>query len=393
MSSYDAIHQAVEASRSELIALSHFVHAHPELGYEEFESSAAVATALEAAGFVLERGIANLETAFRATKGSGQLQLVFCAEFDALPDVGHACGHNIIAASSVGAAIGLAAMADELDVTVIVLGTPSEEGGGGKIDLINAGYFNGVHAAFMLHPWPGDHANGIFSDRQQGSCLAVDQFDVTFHGKEAHASAAPWEGVNALDALTISQVAIGLLRQQLTPGDQVHLVILEGGSAANIIPHHVVARVMVRATTLEKLHVLRNRVNACFEAGALATGATMDMELIGHTFSHMVTDPDLIAHYRAAAEGLGRSFVLDDQRAPIPTFSTDMANVSLVVPSIHPLLGIVAHGAVNHQPEFTAACATPEADQAMIEGAIALAEGAARSALDVRLRARLLGTS
>ena len=393
MSQLETIQSAVAAARGELVALSHFVHAHPEMGYEEFESSAAVANALEAAGFSVERGIAGLETAFRATKGSGALTIAFCAEFDALPDVGHACGHNIIAASSVGAGIGLAAVADELDLTVVVLGTPSEEGGGGKIDLINAGYFEPVHAALMLHPWPGDHASGVFSDRERGACLAVDQFDVTFHGKEAHASAAPWEGVNALDALTISQVAIGLLRQQLTPGDQVHLIVVEGGSAANIIPHHVVARVMVRSTTLEKLNVLRARVNACFEAGALATGATMDMTLIGHTFSHMETDPDLIANYRHAAEGLGRSFVLDDQGAPIPTFSTDMANVSLVVPSIHPLLGIPTHGAVNHQPEFTAACITVEADRAMIEGAIALAQGAALSAADEVLRARLLGAT
>jgi len=390
MSAVDQASAAVRAARMELIGLSHFVHAHPELGYQEYESSAAVAALLEASGFTVERGIAGLDTAFRATKGSGELRLVYCAEFDALPDVGHACGHNIIAASSVGAAIGLAAVADELNVTVEVLGTPSEEGGGGKIDLINAGYFTGVHAAMMLHPWPGDQPSGVFSDRQRGACLAVDQFDVTYTGKEAHASAAPWEGVNALDALTIAQVSIGLLRQQLTPGDQVHLVIIEGGSAANIIPHHVVARVMVRATTLEKLHVLRERVNACFQAGATATGAGLSMELIGHTFSHMETDADLIAHYRTAAEALGRSFVLDDEGAAIPTFSTDMANVSLVVPSIHPLLGIVSHGAVNHQPQFTAACATPEAGEAMITGAIALAHTAVLTAQDQVLRARLL---
>jgi len=389
MSTTASVTTAIEAARDELVTLSHYIHDNPELGYEEFLSAEACAGALERNGFVVERGIAGLTTAFRATKGSGALRLVYCAEYDALPDVGHACGHNIIAASSVGAAIGLGAVADELDVTVIVLGTPSEEGGGGKIDLINAGYFDDVHAAMMIHPWPGD-AGPVFSDRQLGACLAVDQFDVTFSGKEAHASAAPWEGVNALDAMTISQVAIGLLRQQLTPGDQVHLVILEGGSAANIIPHHVVARVMVRATTLDKLNVLRERVNKCFEAGALATGATMAMNLIGHTFSHMSTDVDIIKHYRSAAESLGRSFDADDRGAPIPTFSTDMANVSLVVPSIHPLLGITATGAVNHQPEFTAACVTSGADQAMIEGATALALTGVRVATDQQLRTRLL---
>ena len=389
MSALDRVANEIDAHRESLVALSHYVHAHPELGYEEFKSSAAVATCLESAGFALERGIADLDTAFRATVGSGSLRIVFCAEFDALPDVGHACGHNIIAASSVGAAIGLAPLVDELDLTVIVLGTPSEEGGGGKIDLINAGYFEGVHAALMLHPWPGDGPSGIFSDRDRGMCLAVDQFDVTFSGKEAHASAAPWEGVNALDALTISQVAIGLLRQQLPPGDQVHLIVIEGGSAANIIPHHVVARVMVRSVTIDRLQVLRQRVNHCFEAGALATGASMTMDLIGHTFSHMETDDDLARHYRTAAEGLGRAFPLDDLGAPLPTFSTDMANVSLVVPSIHPLLGLPTHGAVNHQPEFTAACITAEADQAMIEGAIALAQTVVLTAADAPLVARL----
>jgi len=389
MSALDRVANEIDAHRESLVALSHYVHAHPELGYEEFKSSAAVATCLESAGFALERGIADLDTAFRATVGSGSLRIVFCAEFDALPDVGHACGHNIIAASSVGAAIGLAPLVDELDLTVIVLGTPSEEGGGGKIDLINAGYFEGVHAALMLHPWPGDGPSGIFSDRDRGMCLAVDQFDVTFSGKEAHASAAPWEGVNALDALTISQVAIGLLRQQLPPGDQVHLIVIEGGSAANIIPHHVVARVMVRSVTIDRLQVLRQRVNHCFEAGALATGASMTMDLIGHTFSHMETDPDLVRHYRQAAEGLGRVFPLDDQGAPLPTFSTDMANVSLVVPSIHPLLGLPTHGAVNHQPEFTAACITPAADQALIEGATALAQTVVLTAQDAALVTRL----
>ena len=389
MSDLERVALEVESHRDDLVALSHFVHANPELGYEEFKSSAAVATCLEAAGFAMERDIADLETAFRATIGSGSLRVVFCAEFDALPDVGHACGHNIIAASSVGAALGLAPLVDELDLTVIVLGTPSEEGGGGKIDLINAGYFDDVHAALMLHPWPGDGPNGVFSDRDRGQCLAVDQFDVTFSGKEAHASAAPWEGVNALDALTISQVAIGLLRQQLPPGDQVHLIVTDGGTAANIIPHHIVARVMVRSVTVDRLQVLRERVNHCFEAGALAAGATMTMDLIGHTFTHMETDDDLARLYRAAAEGLGRGFSLDDQGTPLPTFSTDMANVSLVVPSIHPLLGIPTHGAVNHQPEFTAACITTEADQAMIEGAIALAQTVILTAHDATLVARL----
>ncbi len=382
MSAAERARAAVEAARNELVGLSHFVHSHPELGYEEFESSAAVAALAESAGFTVERRAAGLETAWRATAGSGDLHLALLAEFDALPDVGHACGHNIIAASSVGAAIGLAAVADELGVTVELLGTPSEEGGGGKIDLINAGYFSGVHAAMMIHPWP--------VDRLSAQCLAVDHFDVTFTGREAHASAAPFEGINALDALTIAQVALGLLRQQLPAGDQVHGIVAEGGSAANIIPSRAVGRFMARSVTAERLAALRTRVNACFEAGALATGAQLTIEELGNAFSHMVNDDDILGHYRVAAESLGRAFTLDDDGIAPPTISTDMANVSLVVPSIHPLLGIPAGGAVNHQPAFTRACVTAEADEAVIEGAVALALTGVSVAGDAPLRARLL---
>jgi len=380
--SFDVARQAIDDAAPGLLELSHFIHAHPEEGYEEFLSAEAVASAAQAAGFEVERGIADLPTAFRATKGRGDLRIVLCAEYDALPDVGHACGHNIIAASSLGAAIGLAAIAEEIGVTVILLGTPSEEGGGGKIDLINAGYFRDVHAAMMVHPWP--------NERLEAQCLAVDHFDVTFEGKEAHASAAPWEGVNALDALTIAQVAIGLLRQQLRPGDQVHSIIVEGGSAANIIPRRAVGRYMARSVTAARLAQLRDRLAGCFEAGARATGATLAVSEIGSAFSHMESDPALLAHYRVAAEELGRSFALDDEGVARPTISTDMANVSLVVPSIHPLLAIPTHGAVNHQPEFTAACITPEADQAVIDGALALARTAYLTATDAPLRARLL---
>jgi len=382
MSAADQARDAILGARAKLVDLSHFVHAHPELGYEEFESAEATAALLENAGFSLERGIAGLPTAFRATYGSGSLHLVFCAEYDALPDVGHACGHNIIAAASVGAGIGLAAVASELDLRVSVLGTPSEEGGGGKIDLLNAGVFDDVHAAMMVHPWP--------TERLEAQCLAVDHFDVTFMGKDAHASAAPWEGLNALDALTIAQVALALLRQQLAPGDQFHGIVKEGGSAANIIPSHVVGRFMARSITSERLASLRERVNACFEAGALAAGTMVRIEELGSAFSHMESDPDILAHYREAAQSLGRRFDLDDVGEARPTISTDMANVSLAVPSIHPLLAIPTNGAVNHQPEFTRACITDAADQAVIDGALALALTAIGVATDASLRQRLL---
>jgi amidohydrolase len=373
--------EVIESLRDELVSLSHFIHDHPELGYEEYESSTVLANFIEGQGFEVERGSAGLPTAFRATKGTGDLHVVYCAEYDALPNVGHACGHNIIATSSLGAALGLGAVADDAGVTVTLLGTPSEEGGGGKVDLLNAGYFDDAHAALMVHPFP--------SDRLEATVLAVDHFDVIYIGKEAHASAAPWEGINALDALTIAQVALGLLRQQLRPGDQIHGIVTDGGSAANIIPSRVVGRFMARSVTFERLAQLRERVNACFEAGALATGATLAFEELGHPFSHLESDPDILAHYRRAAEGLGRNFHLDDEEVARPTISTDMGNVSLVVPSIHPLLMIPTNGAINHQPEFTAACVTPAADQAVIDGALALALTAIAIAEDEKLRERL----
>lgn len=382
MTPRDRATAAIAAVRDDLLGVSHFIHANPELGYEEFLSAEAVARTAESHGFHVERGAAGLATAFRATAGHGSLHVALCAEYDALPDVGHACGHNIIAAASLGAAIGLAAVADELDLTVVLLGTPSEEGGGGKIDLVNAGYFDDVHVAMMVHPWP--------TDRLDAACLAVDHFDVRFDGREAHASAAPWEGVNALDALTIAQVSLGLLRQQLRPGDQIHGIVVEGGSAANIIPSHVVGRYMCRATTSARLAELRNRVNRCFEAGALATGSSLTITELGSAFSHMESDPDVLRHYRSAAESLGRTFELDDRGEPAPTLSTDMANVSLVVASIHPLLAVPTNGAVNHQPEFAAACVGDDADATLIDGALALARTAILVAEDPALRRRLM---
>jgi amidohydrolase len=342
-----------------------------------------VAEALRAGGLSVREGVYELPTALESRAGDGELVVALCAEYDALPDVGHACGHNIIAATAVGAGLALASVADELGISVRVLGTPAEEGGGGKVLMLERGAFAGVHAAMMVHPWP--------TERLTGSCLAVAHFDVHFSGREAHASAAPWEGINAQDALTVAQVAIGLLRQQLPPGDQVHGVVTHSSAAANIIPASVTARYMVRSRTAHGLAAARSRVEACFEAGALASGCTLTYEELSPVYSHMEADPALLQAYRGNAEALGRHFDADDSGTPLPTLSTDMANVSLAVPTIHPLIGIEAHGAVNHQREFAAACVTPSADAAVRDGAIALAWTAIDAATDPALRARLLG--
>lgn len=382
-SAKEAAAAVVEHHLEELVALSHSVHSTPELCFDETTSAHAVAEALRAGGLTVREGVYELPTALESRSGDGDLVVAVCAEYDALPDVGHACGHNIIAATAVGAGLALASVADDLDLSIRVLGTPAEEGGGGKVLMLERGAFAGVHAAMMVHPWP--------TERLTGSCLAVAHYDVHFSGREAHASAAPWEGVNAQDALTIAQVAIGLLRQQLPPGDQVHGVVTHSSAAANIIPASVTARYMVRSRTARGLSALRPRVDACFEAGALATGSSVTYEELAPVYSHMEADPALLQAYRANAEALGRNFDADDDGTPLPTFSTDMANVSLAVPTIHPLIGIETNGAVNHQRGFTAACVTPSADAAVRDGAIALAWTAIDAATEPGLRARLLG--
>jgi amidohydrolase len=381
-SAKNAAAAVVDRHLDQLVSLSHAVHSTPELCFDETVSARAVAEAMRAGGLQVEEGVYDLPTALESRAGEGELVVAVCAEYDALPGVGHACGHNIIAATAVGAGLALATVADDLGLTVRVLGTPAEEGGGGKVLMLERGAFAGVHAAMMVHPWP--------TERLTGTCLAVAHYDVSYSGREAHASAAPWEGVNAQDALTVAQVAIALLRQQLPPGDQVHGVVRHSSGAANVIPAEVTARYMVRSRTAERLAALRPRIDACFEAGALATGCSVRYEELSPVYSHMEADPVLLQAYRANAEALGRHFDADDDGAPLPTFSTDMANVSLVVPTIHPLIGIETHGAVNHQHEFAAACITPSADAAVRDGAVALAWTAIDAATDPALRERLL---
>jgi amidohydrolase len=380
----EAAARVIERRLADLVALSHSVHSTPELCFDEVSSSHSVAEALRAGGLDVTEGVYDLPTALESRAGSGDLVVAVCAEYDALPGVGHACGHNIIAASAVGAGLALAEVADDIGVQVRILGTPAEEGGGGKVLMLQRGAFEGVHAAMMIHPWP--------ADRLTGACLAVSHFDVHFTGREAHASAAPWRGVNALDAMTIAQVALGLLRQQLPPGDQVHGVVTEGGAAANVIPASVTGRFMARSHTIQGLEALEPRVRACFEAGALASGCTVSYAELSPVYSHMEADGDLLGLYRRNAEALGRTFEADDADTPLPTFSTDMANVSLAVPTIHPLVRIETDGAVNHQHEFAAACVTASADAAVRDGALALAWTAIDAATDPELRRRLLGS-
>lgn len=377
-----AARRIVEESRDFLVALSREIHDDPETCFEESRACARVSGLLAAGGLEVQTGVCDLPTAFSASAGSGPLSVVVCAEYDALAGVGHACGHNLIAAAAVGAGVALARVAHDVGLKVTVLGTPAEEGGGGKILLLERGAFAGAHAAMMVHPWP--------EDRLSATCLAVDHIEVRYTGREAHASASPEQGINAADALVVAQVAIGLLRQHLRPGDQVHGIVAKGGEAVNVVPKETIADFMIRARSLDDLALLRPRIERCLEAGALATGAKLEICNLSPTYSHLVSDAGLLASWRANAERLGRSYGADDEGAPPPTLSTDMANVSLAVPTIHPLIGIDAHGAVNHQPEFAEACVGPSAEKAIVDGAVAMAWTAIDAATDAPLRDRLL---
>jgi amidohydrolase len=378
----DAARRATEVLQPALVELSRAIHDEPELCFEEIHAARRVGDMLDEAGFDVERGAYGLSTAVRARAGSGPLSIVVCAEYDALPAVGHAFGHNLIAAASLGAGMALAGLADDLGLTVTVLGTPAEEGGGGKVLLLERGAFEGTHAAMMVHPWP--------EDRLVATCLAVDHIEVRYTGHAAHASASADQGVNAADAMVVAQVAIGLIRQHLRRGDQVHGIVTKGGDAPNIVPEKTEGRFMVRARTLEDLNVLRPRIERCFEAGALATGSSLEIRDLAPTYSHFVADDLLLAAWRQNAEELGRRYGADERREAPPTISTDMANVSLAVPSIHPMIGIESHGAVNHQAEFAAACLGPSAEQAVFDGALGMAWTAIDAATDGPLRDHLL---
>lgn len=379
-----AARDACDSIRDELFRLSHDIHAHPELGFEEERASAWLCDFLERQGLTIEKGVCRTPTAFVARKGSGPLHVAICAEYDALPGIGHACGHNIIAATSAGAGVVLARLAGDLGITVSVIGTPAEERGNdsGKIRLLEGGAFDGVHAAMMIHPAPFD----VLTPK----IIAAAMFDVHYTGKEAHAAALPELGINAADALTVAQTAIGLLRQHILPTDRIHGIVTKGGDAPNVIPAHTSARYIIRSDTIADLGRLREKVHRCFEAGAIATGSKLEILGGDKAYAEMHHDAPLAAIYKRNAEALGRKFPdLGPLGARIAA-STDMGNVSLAIPSIHPFIGLDSMPASNHQPEFTKFCVTEIADRALIDGAVAMAWTVIDLATDAAERNRLL---
>src|ERR1700742_2905397 len=360
-----SVEDAVNRRRGDLVELSHSIHAEPELAFAEHRSCAKTQALVAERGFAITTPAGGLATAFRADFGSGPLIVGICAEYDALPEIGHACGHNIIAASAVGTALALAEVADDLGLTVALLGTPAEEAGGGKALLLQAGTFDDVAVAVMVHPGPTDIA--------AARSLALSEVIVDYRGKESHAAVAPHLGINAADAVTVAQVAIGVLRQQLAPGQLVHGIVTNGGQAVNVIPGHATLQYAMRALESDSLRELEGRMFACFAAGALAAGCEYEINTPAPAYAELKPDQWLADICREEMRRLGREPAAAEVEARLPMGSTDMGNVTQELPGIHPVIGVDAGGATVHQRAFAAAAAGPSADRAVVEGAVMLA--------------------
>jgi len=356
----------VAAAADDVLQMSRTIHADPELSFHEHRASGLIGTVLENAGFAVERGVADLATAFVATIGTGPLTVAICAEYDSLPTIGHACGHNIIAGASVAAALGLAPLVDDLGITLKVIGTPAEEHGGGKVLLLERGVFDGVAVAMMTHPVQ----DGLSYNPAGTTCQAVGRFRATFRGTAAHAAAAPHLGVNAADAAVLSQVAVGLLRQQIPGNHRIAMYVSEAGFATNIIPETAVVEFECRAFTLTEYEALLVRVRRCFEGAALATGTTLEIEQTEPLYEPLLQDEALSALWNEGMVLFGRNV---ERSAGLSGGSTDMGNVSQIIPSIHPWVGIPGAQVPIHSHGFAAVADTPEAYQVMFESALAMA--------------------
>ena len=357
--------QAIDAASASILSVSHQIHANPELGYQEVFASHLLCETLEQFGFQVERNYVGIPTAFCARKGGSQSpRVAFLAEYDALPEIGHACGHNIIATSALSAGIGLAAVIDQLDGEVWVIGTPAEETDGAKVTMVQKGAFEGIDAALMIHPHEGYY--------YCTESLALDAVEVEFFGKPSHAAAAPWEGINALDAMLMTFNSLNALRQQVRPDARLHGVIVNGGAAPNIIPDHTLGRFYIRAKQRSYLNELRQKFLACVQGAALATGTRCETRLYENPFDDMQNNLVLAERMRDyLSEVLGVAHI---ERAPEHFGSIDMGNVSHVVPAVHVLVDVAQGKPLSpHTREFQQAVATAYADETILRAGKALA--------------------
>ena len=354
----------VEALAGDLYKVSEFLYNNPEIGYQEFKACEFLCRFMEERGFKSERGTGGVQTAFLArpaTRLKGRPCVAFLAEYDALPGVGHGCGHNLIAAASVGASLALSRCMDGLTGTLALVGTPAEEGGGGKILLAEARVFSEMDAAMMCHPGrlnrPGEEMFGRV------------KFKAEFFGQAAHASVSPDRGINALDAMVAAYNNISMLRQQIRPDARIHGIITHGGDAPNIIPQYTAGLFYVRAATRKYREEIYQKVEKCMEAAAVATGAGYKIEIGQPTFDPIKRNPPLEAAARANMEALGISLDPDDGRRG----SSDIGNLSFFLPAIHPSVAIVDPEVPGHSQVFAEATMSPRGKDALLKAAKFLA--------------------
>jgi amidohydrolase len=360
----DTIVHAVDRLADELDALSRKIHDHPELAYQEEKACAWLAEFLAGKGFKVEKGVAGVDTAFRATleTGAGPTVAILC-EYDALPGIGHACGHNVIATSGAGAGAALAAAKEQLPRgRILVIGTPAEEGGGGKVKLIKGGVFKDVDCAMMIH--------GFDRTILHQDLLGIVRGHFEFTGKAAHASVDPWAGVNALDACIQTFNAVSMLRQQMRPECRIHGIITHGGSAANIIPEYAAATFYVRAPRLETMWELYGRVVACAEGAAKAAGAGLTVTQPEEVYEPLKRNQTLLDLFAANMRTAG---LTEGELLPDRLGSSDIGNVSQVIPAIQPMIAIAPLGTAIHSRAFAEAAVAPLARAGLVAAAKAMA--------------------
>lgn len=372
-----AVCDCIDEMADELLAVSHEIHANPELAFQEVKAHALLTDKVQGHGIAVTRGAYGLDTAFAASFGEKGAKVGILSEYDALPGIGHSCGHNIIASAGLGAALALFKLNGRLPGRVRYLGTPAEEAGGGKELMGVAKAFDGLDAAMMVHP------SGI--DLTAMPCLAKKEIRITYQGRAAHASAMPEAGVNALDALVTAYQSIAQLRQHIRSNERIHGIFNETGLAPNIVPDRAVGTFYVRAGDGNALATLTTRVCHCFEAAALATGCELNQEISQVDYLEMNNSWPIAKSYQHNAERLGRSFFPLEKMPASASGSTDMGNVSHRVPSIHPMISCAPPSVVIHNPEFAKWARSERGDLAVLDGAKALA----MTALDVMTDAAL----
>lgn len=376
-----AIEHTIGQARSDLIGLSHCIHSTPEVGFEEHRSAAIVSEFLRRHGFAPTVGVFGMPTALRAQAGTGGPRIAVLAEYDALPGVGHGCGHNVICAAAVGAFLGVSAQLADLGGSVVLLGTPAEENGGGKEVLERAGAFDDIDAVVMVHPFTGPDEVASFTS------LAVRDVEATFHGVAAHASSAPHEGRNALDAVVAAYQGVAALRQHIPATDRLHAIITNGGSATNVVPETAALTVEVRSESLDELVDLSARVQRILDGAALATDTRLEARWDPFpAYLPVRSNAALAARYFTHLSARGRRIVLDPPGLVGGGWSTDLGNVSVRRPAIHPTVSISPKPIVMHTARFGRQAVSPLGDTAVIDSAIGLAATMADYLADPALR-------